>query len=79
MHAFLRGALLVAGAVALMSLVVLADPLSPDATYRPLPTQPLDAVRANDEAQKPQVMRRQEDLLNQRYDLQDRPVPGVTW
>jgi cytochrome c peroxidase len=72
----LRGTLLVTGAV-LGSLAALSDPLPPDATYRPLPTLPLSAVRANDEAQKPQVMQRQADLLNQRYDLSDRPIPGV--
>ena len=36
--------------VALCSLAALAQPLPPDATYRPLPTQPLDVVRALDEA-----------------------------
>src|SRR3954469_9722385 len=59
------------------SLAALSDPLPPDATYRPLPTLPLTAVKAADEAQKPQVMQRQADLLNQRYDLSDQPIPGV--
>src|SRR3954465_12990148 len=59
------------------SLAALSDPLPPDATYRPLPTLPFTAVKTADEAQKPQVMQRQADLLNQRYDLSDRPVPGV--
>jgi cytochrome c peroxidase len=54
-----------------------ADPLPPDATYRPLPTQPLEAVRSEDEAQKPGVMQRQQSLLQERYDLSDRPLPGV--
>ncbi|WP_046865649.1 cytochrome b6 [Microvirga massiliensis] len=72
----LRGTLLVTGAV-LCSLAALSDPLPPDTTYRPLPTLPLSEVRAADEAQKPQVMQRQADLLNQRYDLSDRPIPGV--
>jgi cytochrome c peroxidase len=72
----LRGTLLVTGAV-LGSLAALSDPLPPDTTYRPLPTLPLSEVRANDEAQKPQVMQRQTDLLNQRYDLSDRPISGV--
>ena len=36
------------------TLVALADPLPPDASYRPLPTLPLDVVRRNDEAAKPQ-------------------------
>jgi cytochrome c peroxidase len=75
MPAFLRS-LPVAGAL-LCSVAALAAPLPPDATYRPLPTLPLDEVKANDEAEKPQVMQRQADLLAQRYDLADRPIPGV--
>jgi cytochrome c peroxidase len=55
---------------------VLADPLPPDASYRPLPTLPFATVKANDEAAKPAVMQRQQGLLEQRYDLADRPVPG---
>jgi cytochrome c peroxidase len=42
-----------------------------------LPTQPFETVRKNDEAAKPQVMQRQRDMLSQRYDLADRPMPGV--
>ena len=57
--------------------VVLADPLPADATYRPLPTRPFSAVKADDEAQKPQVMQRQTALLSQRYDLSNRATPGV--
>ena len=53
-----------------------ADQLPPDASYRPLPTLPFEQTKANDEAQKPQVMQRQERLLNQRYDLSDQPDPG---
>jgi cytochrome c peroxidase len=78
-----------AGAVKLVALGLLAigmlavswaafpDSLPPDASYRPLPTQPFSAVRAADETEKPAVMRRQADLLQQRYDLADRPIPGV--
>jgi cytochrome c peroxidase len=55
----------------------IADPLPPDATYRPLPTAPLDAVIKSDQAAKPAVLQRQKNLLAQRYDLADRPVPGV--
>ena len=54
-----------------------ADPLPPDTTYRPLPTQPFSDVKRMDEAQKPKVMQRQSALLGQRYDLANRPVPGV--
>jgi hypothetical protein len=48
------------------TLVAIADPLPTDASYRPLPTVPLDVVRRNDEAAKPAVMRRQQNLLNGR-------------
>lgn len=54
-----------------------SDPLPPDSTYRPLPTQPFSKVKENDEAQKPAVMERQRALLEQRYDLANRPVAGV--
>lgn len=54
-----------------------AGQLPPDATYRPLPTVPLDVVRKNDEAAKPAVMERQRKLLEARYDLADRPMQGV--
>ncbi len=54
-----------------------SDPLPPDATYRPLPTAPLDAVIKSDQAAKPQVMQRQQALFAARYDLANRPVPNV--
>jgi cytochrome c peroxidase len=76
MAKYLRIALPLAGA-GLIALAALADPLPPDATYRPLPTLPFDAVKALDEAQKPQVMQRQQTLLEQRYDLANRPVANV--
>jgi cytochrome c peroxidase len=68
---------LAAAALALSAASVNSDPLPPDATYRPLPTLPLDVVRRNDEAAKPAVQKRQQQLLEQRYDLADRPIPGV--
>jgi cytochrome c peroxidase len=58
--------------------VVLADPLPPDATYRPLPTRPFSEVKLDDETQKPKVMQRQNATLNERYDLSNKAVPGVT-
>jgi cytochrome c peroxidase len=68
--------LLVTTAV-LFCLAASAGPLPPDATYRALPTQPFDQVKADDEAAKPQVMQRQRMLLEQRYDLSNRPMPAV--
>jgi cytochrome c peroxidase len=77
MSGLLKGIPPLAAGAAILSLAAVADPLPPDATYRPLPTQPLDVVKAIDEADKPQVMQRQRRLLEQRYDLSDRPMPGA--
>jgi cytochrome c peroxidase len=63
--------------VAFVACAALADPLPPDATYRNLPTLPLDTVKANDVAVKPQVMQQQMDVLDRRYELADHPIPGV--
>jgi len=63
--------------ILLLSLNVHAEPLPPDTTYRPLPTAPLDAVIKSDRAAKPAVLQRQQALLAQRYDLADKPIPGV--
>jgi cytochrome c peroxidase len=63
--------------VSLMGLLgggALSDPLPPDATYRPLPTQPFSAVKTMDEAQKSGVMERQKELLASRYDLGNHPA-----
>jgi cytochrome c peroxidase len=70
-------ALRVAALVAPGILVASADPLPPDASYRPLPTVPFDTAKAIDQAMKPQVMARQESLLAERYDLAEHPIPGV--
>ncbi|MBV9128867.1 MAG: cytochrome B6 [Verrucomicrobia bacterium] len=61
----------------LCAVSAFANPLPPDASYRPLPASPLDVVKADDEAQKPQVMQRQQNLLEERYDLSDQPIPNV--
>ncbi|MER9332249.1 cytochrome B6 [Mesorhizobium sp. M0488] len=63
--------------VAAVTLTAASDPLPPDLTYRPLPSLPFSAVKENDEAQKPAVMERQRNLLEDRYDLADRPMSGV--
>jgi cytochrome c peroxidase len=69
--------LLATAAIAAVAARATADPLPPDTTYRPLPTQPFSDVKRQDEAAKPAVMRRQQALLESRYDLSNRPVPGV--
>lgn len=60
-----------------IALAARADPLPPDTTYRPLPTQPFSDVKRQDEAAKAQVMQRQAALLAGRYDLANRAIPGV--
>jgi cytochrome c peroxidase len=81
MSGFSTSIKVVAGSVG-AGLIVFAvgavsDPLPPDTTYRPLPTMPFSQARQIDEAQKSDVMKRQQDLLKKRYDLSDRPMPGV--
>ena len=61
----------------LLAAISSADPLPPSATYRPLPTVPPDIARQNDETLKPEVMQRHRNLLDERYDLSNRPMPGV--
>lgn len=69
---FLAAAVIAGGVPA-----ALADPVPPDVTYRALPTSPFAEVKAADEAEKAAVTERQSNLLTQRYDLSDRPVPNV--
>jgi cytochrome c peroxidase len=69
--------LCIALCAAVCAVGVVASPLPPSATYRDLPRQAFEDVKRADEAAKPAVMQRQRDLLAQRYDLADRPMPGV--
>ncbi|HVF18257.1 MAG TPA: hypothetical protein VNA21_15150 [Steroidobacteraceae bacterium] len=74
----MKNASLVLGAMLVLACATSgADPLPPEATYRPLPTLPLDVVRRNDEGAKEGVQRRQQALFNERYDMENRPMPGV--
>src|SRR5690242_3053791 len=66
-----------AAAIFFLSLAVRADPLPPEASYRPLPAQPLATVKAQDEDDKPGVLQRQREVFEERYDLSDSPIPGV--
>lgn len=72
-----RGGIALFAATCLLSVAAISDPLPPSISYRQLPTQPFSTVKAEDEAEKATVMRRQADLLNARYDLSDRPRPGT--
>ena len=41
-------------------------------------TEPFDSIMARWKAAKPEIMKRQMDLLSARYDLSDRPAKGLT-
>ncbi|MBV9482873.1 MAG: cytochrome B6 [Acidobacteria bacterium] len=77
MSPLLRQTLLTCIFVLGFSMLARSDPLPPSATYRPLPSVPFSVVKANDEAQNAAVMQRQAALFSQRYDLADRPIPGI--
>ena len=76
MPLYLKIALPLAGLI-LCVFAVRADQLLPNTMYRALPTLPFDTIKANDEADKAEVARRQRAVLEQRYDLSDRPIPNV--
>jgi cytochrome c peroxidase len=40
------------------------------------PHEPPTTVRAADETAKPEVLRQQQQIFEQRYDLSDRPIPA---
>ncbi|WP_437301659.1 cytochrome B6 [Sorangium sp. So ce426] len=54
-------------------------PATPRTSYLPVDDkEPFAALMARMKADKPAVMKRQKTLLEARYDLSDRPAPGVT-
>ena len=53
-------------------------PATTDTSYLPVVTKESHtAIRTRMEASKPEIMKRQLDLLNDRYDLSDRPAAGI--
>jgi cytochrome c peroxidase len=54
------------------------QPPKKSSSYAKVVVEELSEVRARMEAAKPEVMKRQMDLLAERYDLSDRPAQGVT-
>jgi hypothetical protein len=74
-HAQAYSGALVVGGIALLSFAALWKSLPPDASYRPLSTQPLSVVRAADEAEKPALCS-VKPILRARYDLSDQRVAG---
>ena len=68
-------------AAAAMPLVVKTQEgaAPPPSSYMPVVAkEPFSVTLERMRAQRPSVMKRQQDLLAQRYDLSDRPAPGVT-
>ena len=56
-----------------------ADPEPPPSSYMPVAAkEPFPDTMARMQAEKAAVMKRQMDLLEQRYDLRNDPAPGVT-
>ena len=47
-------------------------------SYAPTNEGDFSSTESRMKSAKPEIMRRQMDLLNDRYDLSDRPAPGVT-
>jgi cytochrome c peroxidase len=70
---------LVMGVVFIATLAILAAFAGAEETsYAPVAiTEEFDSIMARMKAAKPEVMERQMDLLEERYDLSDRPARGV--
>jgi len=64
----------------IMSISTFAQsPLKGESSYSPVVIkESFEAIMARMKAAKPAVMKRQMDLLNERYDLSNRPASGVT-
>jgi len=61
------------------STIAGAETANPKSSYSPVVMQqPLDQVMHKMQAAKPEIMKRQMDLLNSRYDLTDRSAKGIT-
>jgi cytochrome c peroxidase len=75
-----RTALWIVGCVLLTGVTAgYAEMPNVKSSYAPVVMrEPLDAVMHKMKAAKPEIMKRQMDLLNARYDLTDRPAKGVT-
>ncbi len=71
--------------MAVLSLIIMAistfaqSPLRGESSYSPVVIkESFEAIMTRMKATKPEVMKRQMDLLNDRYDLSNRPAAGVT-
>ncbi len=71
--------LLAVALVAQAALCLAAGAEPPKSSYAPVVgKEPFSETMARMKAEKPAVMKKQMDLLLQRYDLRDDPAPGVT-
>jgi cytochrome c peroxidase len=68
------------GVAFIAALIILAAfAIAKETSYAPVAiTEEFDSIMARMKAVKPEVMKRQMDLLKARYDLSDRPARGVT-
>src|SRR5262245_3593901 len=65
--------------LAFLPAVLSQDGASRPSSYLPVdPRESFASVMSRMSAAKPEVMRKHQALLNERYDLADRPAPGVT-
>ena len=71
------GAVVGAVCAGLMSLVVHAQDPKPQSYLPVVIEEDFGTVMARDKAAKPEVMQRQRTLLEERYDLSNRPAAGV--
>src|SRR5437016_4783108 len=74
----LLGALMAVGLGLNLMATSAEQPEKKPTSYLPVIEDNFDDVLARMKADKPKVMKRQMDLLEERYDLSDRPAKGVT-
>jgi cytochrome c peroxidase len=71
-------------AMLIITFIVIGAAYAQDSEKRATSYSPVDikekfaSIMARMKAEKPEIMKRQTDLLNERYDLSDRPAKGVT-
>ena len=84
-HSSNQGTLMKTNIVFALALAVLAAPFfstaeePPKSSYAPVVAkEPFSETMARMKAEKPAIMKKQMDLLEQRYDLRNDPAPGAT-
>lgn len=70
---------IIVGSLLMGMASVYAESAKKTSSYSPVViTEAFDSIMSRWKAAKPDIMKRQMDLLNSRYDLSDRPAKGVT-